>query len=130
MVTSFSTKLMKRTPTFMRYFQSSYQIVYAHKILLSENFHKKNDGCLKMLTNCYSFCPLSTTFATKLIKRPTVFITYIRTSYKLVHVHKLLLSARFLKENGSFFNILRNSYPFRKFKRHLQENYRKDLRPF
>ena len=83
-----------------------------------------------MLTNCHSFCPLSTTFATKLIKRPTVFITYIQTSYKLVNIHKLLYSARFLKKNGSFFNILRNSYPFRKFKKLLQENYRKDLLPF
>ena len=68
---------MKRPANFMAYFQTFYHYVHVHKILLSENL-KKNGGCFKLLTIYYSFLHLRATFATKLMKRPTIFLHILK----------------------------------------------------
>ena len=55
-----------------------YHHVHAHKILSSENFCKKNSGCFKMLTIYYSFAQLWATFATKLMKRSTIYLYILK----------------------------------------------------
>ena len=55
-----------------------YHHVHAHKILSSENFCKKNSGCFKMSTIYYLFAQLWATFATKLMKRSTIFLYILK----------------------------------------------------
>ena len=67
-----------------------YHHVHAHKILSSENFCKKNSGCFKMLTIYYSFAQLWATFATKLMKRSTIFLYILKLRlcvYKFTKFH-------------------------------------------
>ena len=67
-----------------------YHHVHAHKILSSENFCKKNSGCFKMSTIYYSFAQLWATFATKLMKRSTIFLYILKLRlcvYKFTKFH-------------------------------------------
>ena len=70
---------MKRPTNFMAYFQTFYYYVHVHKVLSSEKNFLKNGGFFKMLTILYSYAQLWATFATKFMKRPTIFFLYFET---------------------------------------------------
>ena len=84
-------KLMERPVIFISYFQSSFQIVNVCQVLHFQYFFKKIDSSFNLI----SFFSLSTTFARKLMKRPTNFMTYFQISYHYLHAHKIWSSKNF-----------------------------------
>ena len=59
------------------------------KILSSGSFFKKNGCCFNILTIYDSFVQFGATFATKFMKRPTIFFTYFQTSTLFLQVYKV-----------------------------------------
>ena len=102
-----------RTPTvFMTYFQSSYHFVHAHKLWSSEIFCKKCCCSLKMLTNCYLFSHFCASFVTKLMKRPTIFMTYSQSSCQVTHADKVLSSQISCNRTSHTLKMLTKYYSF------------------
>ena len=96
---------MKRPTNFYDYFQTLYHYVHVHKILSSGSFFKKNGGCFNILTIYDSFAQFGATFATKFMKRPTIFFTYFKTLTLLLQVYKVSLLANQQKENADSLNM-------------------------
>ena len=92
---NFCKKNLCKDLLFLWRFQCSCKVVHVQKILLSEHFQKKDGGSFKILTSSSFLGQLWTTFARKLMTRPTAFMTYFQSSCQVVHIHKVLLFAIF-----------------------------------
>ena len=89
----------------MAYFQTFYHYVHIHKILSSGSFFKKNGGCFNISTIYDSFAQFGATFATKFIKRPTIFLTYSETSTLFLQLDKVSSIVNQQNENAACFNM-------------------------
>ena len=104
---NFCAKNYEKTYRFYDIFQSSCYLLNVHKILLWKFLEKKNGDSLKMLTSSYKFQQLWTTFARKLMKRPTIFMTYFHSSDQFVHVLTVLLAQKFLQKKWHLFQYVK-----------------------
>ena len=89
----------------MAYFQTFYRYVHIDKILSCGSFFKKNGGCLNIFIIYDSFVEFGATFATKFMKRPTIFFTYFETSTLFLQLYKVSSIVNQQNENAACFNM-------------------------
>ena len=94
--TTFARKLMKRPTIFMTYFHSSGQFFTSTKIFL------KNGAGYNMLRKCYLFQQLWRIFWTKIMKNPTIFVTYFQSFFHFLHHHTIIMTT-FLEQKWQLF---------------------------
>ena len=73
----------------------------------TSNFLRKKLHLFQTVNKSYSFWELWTTFARKLMKRPTIFMTYFHSSDQFVHVHTVLLAQKFLQKKWHLFQYVK-----------------------
>ena len=114
---TFAAKLMKSPTMFFTYIQSSTLFLHVYKISWSPIYVKKNAAYFNMLTRACLFQQLWTIFWTKIVKNPSIFVTYIFTLFQFLHAHIILLRSRFYNKNDRGFNVsmlLTNCYLFQR----------------
>ena len=102
---TFAAKLMKSPTMFFTYIQSSTLFLHVYKISWSPIYVKKNAAYFNMLTRACLFQQLWTIFWTKIVKNPSIFVTYIFTLFQFLHAHIILLRSRFYNKNDRGFNV-------------------------
>ena len=70
-------------------------------------FFKKKRQFFENVNKFLQIQQLWTTFARKLMKRPTIFMTYFHSSDQFVHVHTVLLAQKFLQKKWHLFQYVK-----------------------
>ena len=91
---------------------TSCHFAHDHKFLSSKIFCKKSFCSLKMLLNYYLSLQLWVSFATKLMKRPTIFMKYCQIFCGVTRADKVLSFQKFWKKAYHSFKMLINYYSF------------------
>ena len=99
-------KTCEKTYHFFKYFETSTSFLHVYKISWSANLKTKNALCFNMWTKPCSFQQLWTIFSTKIMKNPTIFVTYFWSLFQFVHCHALLLWPHFYNKNDGRFNVV------------------------
>ena len=98
-------KTYERTYEFFKYFQTVASFLCLQNFL-SANLKTKNTVCFNMWTKpCLLFQQLWTIFFTKIMKNPTIFVTYFWSFFQFVHCHAVLLWPHFYNKNDGHFNV-------------------------
>ena len=106
---------MKSPTIFFTYIQSSTLFLHVCKISWSPIYVKKNAAYFNMLTKACLFQQLWTIFWTKIVKNPSIFVTYILTSFQYLHAHIILLRSHFYNKNDNEVSMLvTNCYLFQR----------------
>ena len=99
------SKTYEKPYHFFTYIQSSTLFLHVYKISWSPIYIKKNAAYFNMLTKACLFQQLWTIFWTKIVKNPSIFVTYIFTSFQFLHAYLILLRSHFYNKNDRGFNV-------------------------
>ena len=102
---TFAKKVMKRPIIFFQYFETSTSSLCVHKISWSGSDVKSYAICLNMSIKSCLFHQLWTIFSTKIMKNPTICVTYFWSLFQVLHCQAVLLWLLFYSKNDSCFNI-------------------------
>ena len=120
-------KLVKKPAVFITYFQSTIQIVHVYQILSSEYLSPKFVGCFNLMSTFFAlhhFPQLWATFATKLMKRPTVFFNILKLQLHFYMFTKLL-GEQIIKKNALFQYVHKTLFIPATLSNAFHKNYKK-----
>ena len=93
-----------KTYLFYSYFQTPTLVLHVHKISGSVTY-KRKAICFNMWTKSCLFHQLWTIFSTKIMKNPSIFVTYFWNSFQFVLSRPVLLWPLFYNKNDSCFDV-------------------------
>ena len=102
---TFATKLMKRLTIFYIFWNFHFISTYWQNFVITIFFKKKIAPVSICQQNPATIQQLWTIFSTKIMKNPSMFLTYFSSSFQFLHYHAVLLRPRLYNKNDRDFNV-------------------------